>query len=198
MRNDDFWAGPFGNEYHERNRIEIAPRLPFWESAMRFDPEVRSVLEVGCGPGWNLLAIHQVHPGVELHGVDVHGPSVEEARQAGINAQKSNAIGISSLFQSNSIDLVFTAGMLIHVAPEDLEAAMKSIIDVSAKYVLGIEYHADKEEEVEYRGFHGKLWKRPFGKLYQAMGLSLLSEGVAGGFNRCSYWMCEKPVGWAR
>jgi len=192
MKNDTFWSGEFGDEYHKRNRVQIADRMPFWESAMQFDPEIKSALEVGCGPGWNLLAIHQVHPGCEVHGVDVHPPAIEEARQAGIDAHVCTAVGISSIFERASVDLVFTSGMLIHVAPEDLEAAMQAIIDVSAKYVLAIEYPADKEEEIEYRGFHGKLWKRPFGKLYEKMGLTLLSEGVAGGFDRCSYWLLSK------
>lgn len=192
MKNDSFWAGEFGHEYHKRNRVEIATRLPFWESAMQYDPEVRSVLEVGCGPGWNLLAINQVHPGVELHGVDVNAPAVEEARQAGIDAHVCTAAALTSVVERDSIDLVFTCGMLIHVAPEDLDAAMQAIIDVSAKYVLAVEYAAQKEEDVEYRGFHGKLWRRPFGKLYTDKGLTLLSEGVAGGFDQCAYWILEK------
>jgi pseudaminic acid biosynthesis-associated methylase len=194
MKNDAFWAGEFGHEYHKRNRVDIVPRIPFWESAMQFDPEIRSALEVGCGPGWNLLAIKQVHPGCEVHGVDVHAPSVEAARQVGIEAHVCSATGITSLFECNSIDLVFTSGMLIHVAPSDLEATMRAIIDVSAKYVLAIEYPSAEEEEIEYRGHAGKLWKRPFGKLYTAMGLSLLSEGVAGGFDQCAYWMFEKAA----
>lgn len=191
MKNDTFWSQAFGDQYHQRNRVDWHLRIPFWESAMEYT-QAQSVLEVGCGPGWNLLAIHQVHPGCDLHGVDVHPGAVEEARQQGIQAHVSNALGIMSLYQRSSIDLVFTAGMLIHVAPEDLDAAMSAIIETSAKYVLAIEYEAEKEEEVEYRGHAGKLWRRPFGKLYEAKGLRLLSEGVAGGFDQCTYWLLEK------
>lgn len=191
MRNDAFWADKFGNEYHQRNRVNVDERMPFWESALQFT-EARSALEVGCGPGWNLLAINKVSPGTDLYGVDVNANAVEEARQQGIEAQVSDALGILGLHQPGSIDLVFTAGLLIHIAPDELEATMRAIAEVSAKYVLAVEYYAEQEEEVEYRGHSGKLWRRPFGKLYQALGLTLLSEGVAGGFDQCSYWLLQK------
>jgi hypothetical protein len=85
-----------------------------------------------------------------------------------------------------------TSGVLIHVAPDALEVTMRAIIDVSARYVLAIEYDSDEEEEVDYRGHKGKLWKRPFGRLYQALGLRLLSYGEAGGFEKCTYWLLDK------
>lgn len=191
MKNDTFWEQGFGNDYHQRNRVNWRERVPFWQSAMDYT-EAQSVLEVGCGPGWNLLAIQNTHPDTLLNGVDVNASAVEEARQQGIEAHASNALGILSLYEPNSIDLVFTAGMLIHVAPEDLEAAMRAIVMTSGRYVLAVEYAAQEEEEVDYRGHSGKLWRRPFGKLYQQMGLTLLSEGVAGGFDQCSYWLLQK------
>lgn len=192
MRTEDFWAGEFGNTYHGRNRVQWEARLPFWQSAIDFATPA-TVLEVGCGPGWNLLAIQAADKSIELHGVDINASAVEEARQAGIEAQCSPALGIAGLYEAGSMDLVFTAGVLIHVAPADLEATMRQIVTVSARYVLAVEYAADVEEAVEYRGHTGKLWKRPFGVLYQAMGLTLLSEGSAGGFDVCNYWLLEKP-----
>ena len=192
MKNDDFWAGSFGQDYHERNRVNWRGRVPFWQSAIDYT-EAHSVLEVGCGPGWNLLAIESVKPSAELNGVDVHAGAAEEARQQGIEAHASNALGIMSLYEPGSIDLVFTAGMLIHVAPEDLEATMRAIITTSGRYVLAIEYAADQEEEVEYRGHAGKLWRRPFGKLYQEMGLTLVAEvPEAEGFDNCTAWLFTK------
>jgi pseudaminic acid biosynthesis-associated methylase len=150
------------------------------------------VLEVGCNAGWNLLAINKTAPNIELHGVDVNAAAVEEARQQGIDAHCTDALGIRGLYEPGTIDLVFTAGVLIHVAPDDLESVMKAIVDTSGRYVLAVEYEAEEETEVEYRGHSGKLWKRPFGRLYQALGLTLLSEGEAGGFDQCSYWLLEK------
>ncbi len=66
-------------------------------------------------------------------------------------------------------------------------------MQVSRKYVMAIEYEAEQEEMVEYRGHEGKLWRRPFGKLYQDMGLTLLAYGPAQGFDRCEFFLLEKP-----
>lgn len=191
MRTEDFWAGQFGQEYLERNRIDPRTRLDFWRSAVEFC-EPHSVFEVGCNRGHNLLAIQMANPSAELYGLDVNETAVNEAREVGIEAQKGSALALRGLYEPGSMDLVFTAGVLIHIAPSDLEGVMSGIIATSGRYVLAVEYFSEHEEEVEYRGHSGKLWKRPFGKLYQDMGLTLLSEGVAGGFDQCSYWLLAK------
>ena len=187
----DFWAGDFGRDYTQRNRVDWKQRIPFWESAVQFCAPT-TVLEVGCNAGWNLRAIQQCAPGAELYGVDVNAEAVEEARQAGFEVQHTDALGIIGLHQQGSIDLVFTAGVLIHVAPQDLESVMRAIIAVSGRYVIAVEYNSDETEEVEYRGHSGRLWKRPYGKLYEALGLKLLSYGDAGGFDQCTYYLLEK------
>ena len=189
---EQFWSGAFGNEYLQRCRVDWESRKPFWQSAVEYCTP-GSALEVGCNAGWNLQAIQSVDSSIELYGVDVNATAVEEARQQGFEAQCTSAVTIAGLFDPGSIDLVFTCGVLIHVAPEDLDSVMRAIVATSGRYVLAVEYAADQEEEVEYRGHAGKLWKRPFGKLYEQMGLKLLSVGEAGGFDECVYWLLEKP-----
>jgi hypothetical protein len=46
---------------------------------------------------------------------------------------------------------------------------------------------------IEYRGEKDRLWKRPYGKLYEAMGLTLVKAGPAEGFDRCDFWLLSKP-----
>ena len=149
--------------------------------------------EVGCNAGWNLSAIRRASPDVALHGVEVNGRAYRQARAAGIvGLHNAPALEILRFYESE-FDLVFTAGVLIHVAPAEIEATMRAIVNASADYVLAVEYAADKEEEVEYRGEHRALWKRPYGELYQRMGLTLVDEGDAGpGFDRCHYWLLRK------
>ena len=192
MKTEEFWAGKFGNEYLERNQVNWQERAPFWQSAVEYCAPA-TALEVGCNRGHNLQAIQSVDSSIELYGVDVNATAVEEARQQGFEVQCTSAVTIAGLFDPGSIDLVFTCGMLIHVAPEDLDSVMRAIVATSGRYVLAVEYAADQEEEIEYRGHAGKLWKRPFGKLYEQLGLKLLSVGEAGGFDECVYWLLEKP-----
>jgi pseudaminic acid biosynthesis-associated methylase len=194
MKTEEFWSGSFGNEYLARNQVNWQDRVPFWQSVVEYCTPANA-LEVGCNRAHNLAAIQSVDSSIELYGVDVNAAAVEEARQQGFEAKCTSAVSIAGLFDPGSIDLVFTAGVLIHVAPEDLEATMRAIIATSSKYVLAVEYEADETEEVEYRGHTGKLWKRPYGKLYRALGLKLLVEVPnADGFDACTAWLFEKAA----
>ncbi len=191
MNTEQFWSGSFGDAYHQRNRVDVSARLPFWQSAIDY-MHPTTALEIGCGPGWNLRAIQECDRSVECYGLEVNAAAAEEARQAGFDVQALPALALPTVHEAGSMDLVFTAGMLIHVPPQDLEATMRAIVEASGRYVLAIEYEAEDTEMVEYRGHKDRLWKRPYGKLYQALGLKLLSQGVAGGFDDCTYSLLER------
>jgi len=184
---EEFWAGEFGNAYTARNRVDWRARIPFWTDIMRFT-EARSVYEVGCNAGWNLSAIAEISKAM-LHGCDINPRAAEQARAAGL-------VGVSTGRLDEPpgrYDLVFTAGVLIHVAPENLPAFMGEIVDASSRWIVAIEYASDVEQMIEYRGYENRLWKRPYGKLYEALGLTILHTGEANGFDRCTYWLMEKP-----
>jgi hypothetical protein len=78
-----------------------------------------------------------------------------------------NCSGFDIPLDDSSIDLVFTNGVLIHVAPEDLGRITDEIVRVSKNYVLCCEYFSHVPEEVPYHGQNGLLWKRDFGAFYQ-------------------------------
>lgn len=193
MKTTDLWAGKFGNEYIERNRYDFRSRIGFWESAIQFCTP-GTVFEFGCNIGLNLQAIQTCAPNLDLFGCDVNQQAVNEARASGLEVQLVAEHGIAGLYEPGSMDLVFTSGVLIHIPPEDLQRTMRSLVELSSRYVIAVEYHLDAgEEEVEYRGQAGALWKRNYGKLYQDLGLTLLSQGEAGGFDGCEFYLLEKP-----
>ena len=189
----ELWSGTFGDKYLQRCRVDWQARMPFWESAIHFCTPA-TVFEFGCNAGWNLRAISAVAPNIDLFGCDVNEQAVNEARAAGFEVQKVSEHGVAGLYEPGTMDLVFSAGVLIHVAPQDLERTMRNLIELSGRYVLAVEYAADEEQEIEYRGLAGALWKRPYGRLYEGLGLRLLSEGEAGGFDQCNYWLLEKTA----
>lgn len=193
MGNAEFWAGPFGNDYLDRNRVDWRARVPFWRDIID-RTGARSVYEVGCNAGWNLSAIRRAFPDVVVAGCDVNEKAIIQAQAAGLRHALCGEIDPNNIDRGQSSELVFTAGVLIHIAPDELPGLMQKIVRTSARYVLAVEYAADKEEEVEYRGHAGKLWRRPFGALYEALGMRLVQHGLAGqGFDSCDYWLCEKP-----
>lgn len=192
METEEFWKGDFGNAYIERNQIDYRTRMDFFREVLTLT-NAANVLEVGCNKGHNLQALGAVSPWIELAGCDINATAAELAQKAMPEAFIEN-IGANELDQFGiKFDLVFTAGLLIHIPPEALKTVMQAIIDASEKYVLAVEYEASQEEEIPYRGHEGKLWRRPFGKLYEDMGLKLVKSWPAGeGFDRCTAWVLSK------
>ena len=187
----DFWSGTFGDGYTERNRVDWPVRVPFWADIVaRTRPG--TVLEVGCNAGWNLMALRSIGGGPFVRGIDVNQKAIEAAADAGLPASLMSAADVGLLFP-DSFDLVFTVGVLIHVPPEELPAVMAAIVQASRRHVLAVEYEADADVEVEYRGHAGRLWRRPFGRLYEGLGLTTVLKMDAGpGFDRCTAWLMEK------
>ena len=190
------WAGEFGNAYTARNQVDWVARTHFWKRILDRAP-ARSIFEVGCNAGWNLSAIKRVAPWANPCGIDINYTALRRARHAGLDVQGGD---IHSLFTNGDVkeskELVFTAGVLIHLPQPELDATMRAIVDLSCRWVLAIEYWSEAHEEVNYRGMDGMLWKRPFGKMYQALGLTMLASGGAPkkeGFDDCTWWLLEKP-----
>lgn len=158
------WAGKFGDKYTLRN-FNAKSKIK-----LNLNRSLR-ILEVGANIGTQLLALKRM--GFKnLYGIEINPKSVERARIKNIIV--GSAFDIP--FKDNYFDLVFTAGVLIHISPRDIKKVMKEIIRCSKKYVMGYEYYAPKYEKVVYRGNKDLLWKTDFAKLYQEFNLKLLDE----------------------
>ena len=187
----EFWSGAGGKAYTERNRVDWAKRVPFWQHILDVT-DAQSFLEVGTNVGWNLRAIRSLNKDLLMTGVDLNEDALREALDARLDVEVLPGHRVAEFFGAGCCGLAFTAGVLIHVPPDDLRQTMAAIRDVSDQYVLAIEYESADAQELEYCGRTGLLWKRPYGKLYQDMGLSLVESGEAVGFDQCTYWLLEK------
>jgi pseudaminic acid biosynthesis-associated methylase len=191
------WKGQFGQDYTDRNVIDWRSREPAFRH-MVGDLPIHRTLEVGCNRGHNLVALSHVFPeSREVVGVEPNPHALEIARSA------SNKVGVldGSIFdlpfKDSFFDLVFTAGVLIHVSPGELSAAMCEIYRVSRRYLLTVEYFSEEEQVIQYRGHGDLLWKRNFLRLYQSQfpNLRLIRSGfwdVDNGFDRATWWLLER------
>ncbi|HQR83202.1 MAG TPA: pseudaminic acid biosynthesis-associated methylase, partial [Thiotrichales bacterium] len=59
-------------------------------------------------------------------------------------------------------DLVFSKGVLIHLAPEMLPEVYDKMVEASSRYVLIAEYYNPSPAEIPYRGHSNKMFKRDF------------------------------------
>ena len=186
----ELWSSDFGNDYTNRNQVDWRKRMPFWKM-IEERTGARSYFEMGCNAGWNLSAIKRQFPDVTVVGNDINTQACHQAQLAGLPV--INMLDFTEHVQGK-FELVFTAGVLIHIEPEHLQEVMQALIDKSLRYVLAVEYAAEQETIVEYRGHTEKCWKRPYGKLYMDLGLKMAAWGPAGeGFDNCDFWLMEKP-----
>ena len=190
-RQEEHWAGAGGDAYVARQKVQPADRMPLLEMVLGIT-NAKTVLDVGCSEGWNQRALYLIDSKLPTWGLDINVGALGKAREAGLNVSICKAIDVAEHFGNGFADLVIHSGVLIHVPPKDLPATMRAIYDVSRRYVLAIEYDANREEEVTYRGEDGLLWKRPFGMLYEDMGMKVIAKGTAGGYDRCMFWLLQK------
>jgi pseudaminic acid biosynthesis-associated methylase len=173
----DTWGGTFGEEYTKRN--DYAPeeldahyveRYGISRSAINqeflgtLDRSLR-ILEVGTNIGLQLTLLQSLGFS-DLYGIELQWYAVEKARQRThqINILQGSALDLP--FKDGFFDLVFTSGVLIHIAPEDIHRMLSEIHRCSRRYIWGFEYWAPEYTEVPYRGNQKLLWKTDFAKLY--------------------------------
>ena len=81
-------------------------------------------------------------------------------------AELSQASAFEIPYPGAHFDLVFTSGVLIHIAPADLPAALGEIHRCAKQWIWGFEYYASETAEVTYRGNRSLLWKTDFVRAY--------------------------------
>jgi pseudaminic acid biosynthesis-associated methylase len=171
------WVNRFGREYTDRNvrtgseldalyeknygvtRTEL--NHPFLAGI----PADARILEVGCNVG-NQLTILREMGYRDLYGIEIQEYALQQARRKlpGVHFAEASAFEIP--FPDNHFDVVFTSGVLIHIAPGDLPRAVDEIHRCAGQYVWGFEYYSPQTAEVKYRGNHGLLWKMDYAKFY--------------------------------
>lgn len=188
----DAWRGAFGDAYTDRNDVDWRSRFQAWRT-MLADLEIQSILEVGSNKGTNLRALREMNPSWLLLGLEPNAYARDIASTPTVDGDAS-----CLPFPACSFDLVFTAGLLIHIPPDELDRVLGQLHRVARRYLLAIEYQAEKETAVT--GYHGRddmLWKRPFNQEYLSRFPDLRvirfgHWGEAWGFDNCTWWLMEK------
>lgn len=189
------WRSEFGRDYTDRNDRELPERVAAWRRLLDGLAPAR-VLEVGCNVGWNLEYLRRLGAG-ELYGVEPQAYAVARARARGPAFGVVQGTAFDLPFRDGWFDLAFTSGVLIHIAGEQIGAALDEIYRVSRRWIVAIEYDHPSEQEVRYRGHAAALWKRDHGALWQARYPSLrrvrrLALGAADGYDDCTAHLFEK------
>lgn len=172
------WSGDFGREYTDRNNYSPAQLDEFYlqtygvtrrelnQRSLQGVPKDARILEVGCNMGTQLLMLKEMGF-TDLSGIEIQSYAIERAKERlGKGARILQASAMSIPFADRHFDLVFTSGVLIHIAPADLPTAVAEIHRCSRQWVWGMEYYAPQMTEIVYREHRDLLWKGDYAHLY--------------------------------
>ena len=128
------------------------------------DTKPKSVLEVGCFGGYNLRHINRLDPSIELTGFDINKKALSYAKEKlpSINAVNGSLYELTNYFKDNSFDVVFTAGVLIHIPSLNNEGtsfiklAASNIAKVSSNFVFHAEHHGENYTPMPNKA-HGNI-----------------------------------------
>ncbi len=124
-------------------RIDIVARINVFKELIPDD--VKNVLEVGCGSGYNLLALNCINQKLELTGVDILDYAIKQATERVKKAAiivRANALYLPF---SKEFDLVMACGYLDWIKVNSVNQAVNEIVRVSRKYILVIDYTFTEE-----------------------------------------------------
>ncbi len=182
-KQEEFWAGEFGNDYIPRNKgpLSIASNIALFAEIFAHTETVQSVIEFGANIGLNLQAINQLLPEVELSAIEINQKAVAALKRRGGKRLKIYSQSILDFIPDYSRDFVLTKGILIHINPTLLLKVYNLLYQTSKRYICIAEYYNPTPIEVPYRGHKGMLFKRDFaGEMLQAFkDLKLIYYGFA-------------------
>jgi pseudaminic acid biosynthesis-associated methylase len=173
----EHWRSDFGRAYTDRNSLtpdalDALYRRNYGigrsELNQRFladIPRNARILEVGCNEGNQLCALREM--GFQnLYGIEIQDYALRKARARLEDAQLALATAFEIPYPDGFFDLVFTSGVLIHIAPADLSKALREIHRCAGGYIWGLEYYSPQPREVPYRGHEKLLWKMDYARFY--------------------------------
>ncbi len=174
---EKFWRGQFGKDYTDRNPQNSREmneyylknfgisRIDMNKKFLSDMPYDLNILEVGCNIGSQLQVLQEM--GFKnLYGIELQNYAVEQAKRHTRNINIIQGSGLDIPFRDEYFDIVYTSGVLIHIAPVNHQRIMSEMSRCTKKYIWGYEYYAESVQEISYRGNNGFLWKADYANIF--------------------------------
>ena len=159
---EQFWAGEFGDAYIQRNQSAelAAANAAFFSDILRRTGPIGTALEIGANIGMNVKALQLLQPSLAVTAVEINPQAAAELRRLECEVVEGSILDWAP--PAGAFDLVFTKGVLIHIAPEALPAVYERMAAASRRYVVLAEYYNPTPVAIPYRGHDDRLFKRDF------------------------------------
>lgn len=163
---EEFWSGQFGNDYIERNKDNalLEAKMNLWMKVLECTKDVESVIEFGSNIGLNLKTMKIINSKLNFAAVEINHKAVDILKN---DALLKDCVDVyeQSILEYNPekmYDLAFTAGVLIHINPDELQNVYEKLYKSSKKYICVAEYYNPSPVVIPYRDNQERLFKRDF------------------------------------
>lgn len=161
-KQEQFWAGEFGDSYIVRNKGNkvLSSNVALFGEILSKTRNVKSAIEFGANIGLNLRAIAQLDKGIALSAIEINKKAVRALKKMkNVKTYSQSILDYSPDYPRN---FVFTKGVLIHFDPDYLPHVYDLLHESSNRYICIIEYYNPTPVEIPYRGHRDRLYKRDF------------------------------------
>lgn len=163
---ETFWNGEFGDAYVSRNTGSglLEGKIALWKEVIGKMENIESVIEFGSNIGLNLKAMKTILPNLECSAIEINHKAASILKEDtffknGVHVFEQSILEYEPKKQ---YDFVFTAGVLIHINPDELDKVYEKLYLSSKRYICIDEYYNPAPVTVEYRGNKERLFKRDF------------------------------------
>lgn len=149
------------------------PHRPYLVSQIEKQLPFKSVLEVGCHAGANLMLLAKRFPNVTLEGIDINEHFIDVGKEAMAKEGIKNvslALGTAdnlSHFEDKSMDITFTDATLMYVGPDQIMQTLKEIQRVTRKAILFNEWCFEDAHNSQHSVWYYLHWVHDFKSLLQ-------------------------------
>jgi pseudaminic acid biosynthesis-associated methylase len=200
-KQEKFWKLDYANEYIKRNdNFDVSAGIRAWATMLRATHQIGSLLELGPNIGRNIACLNHLLPDCKKSIVEISTPAFEVITQRYKFEHALNCSIMDSNFKDKQFDLVYTTGVLIHIAPENLHAHMEKMFKLSSRWILMCEMFSRVPKTVNYRNDDELLFTRDFGRFFlENFNVRVADYGFLwghfydrAGFDDGTWWLFEK------
>ncbi len=202
---EQYWAEEAAQAYIARNAsFDHVQGSQAWQTMLaKASHPISNYLECGCNIGRNISQLALARPQARPSVIEISQPAFDFVTRQHDMVHAFNGPILDAALPAASFDLVFTMGVLIHVAPEQLQATMARMVQWSSRYILMGEYFNRTPVMLEYHGQQDRLFKCDFGRLMaDNFAVDVVDYGflwdrqyAAAGFDDITWWLFEKRDG---
>lgn len=135
------------------------------------DLKRKSLLEIGCNAGPNLIRIEEQHPFADLYGFDINADSIKLAKKT-IPTARFLIGDVHFPPFIGKFDVLLADAVLMYVNPKDIDKVMTSL-DLMTKRMIIIIDRFNKGKEIA-----GHVWARDYGALLKKMNYTVTTKKI--------------------